>query len=336
MDLKKSVGFPALFFVYITKKSMQTVLKNLEGFYIINIDHSESLFVYQEKTGDKMTLEEKIEQVKNFRPIDDTFFEVMADDIGVCQEMLRIILEDEKLIVKDVIVQSSKRNLYGRSVRLDALCILGNGKKCNVEVQRSNKDHHLKRVRFNASVITVRDSQTDDKFEETIDLIVVYISEFDIFKCGRVIYHVDSVIRETQEKVDDGLERVFVNTAVKDGTTISEYMDCFLQKEIDNAKFPKLTNRVHYLKHEEGGVNAVCEIMRKYSEEVAEKAYQQGEEAGKKIGKEIGKEIGQRQANIAAIKNMIIRFQATKEIILEDYTESEYNTAIAELQSESR
>ena len=247
-------------------------------------------------TGKKQkTLEEKIEQVKNFRPIDDTFFEVLADDIGVCQEMLRIILEDEKLIVKDVIVQSSERNLYGRSVRLDALCILGNGKKCNVEVQRSNKDHHLKRVRFNASVITVRDSQTDDKFEETIDLIVVYISEFDIFKRGRVIYHVDSVIRETQEKVDDGLERVFVNTAVKDGTTISEYMDCFLQKEIDNAKFPKLTNRVHYLKHEEGGVNAVCEIMRKYSEEVAEKAYLQGEEAGK--------EIGQRHTAIAELQS---------------------------------
>lgn len=97
-----------------------------------------------------------------------------------------------------------------------------------------------------------------------------------------------------------------------------------IKKEIDNAKFPKLTNRVHYLKHEEGGVNAVCEIMKKYSDE----AYKQGEEAGK--------EIGQRQANIAAIKNMIIRFQATKEVILEDYTESEYNTAIAELQPESR
>ena len=55
-----------------------------------------------------MTLEEKKEQVKNFRPIDDTFFEVLADDIGVCQEMLRIILKDEKLIVKDVIVQSSE------------------------------------------------------------------------------------------------------------------------------------------------------------------------------------------------------------------------------------
>ena len=185
-----------------------------------------------------MTLEEKKEQVKNFRPIDDTFFEVLADDIGVCQEMLRIILEDEKLIVKDVIVQSSERNLYGRSVRLDALCILGNRKKCNVEVQRSNKDHHLKRVRFNASVITVRDSQTDDKFEETIDLIVVYISEFDIFKRGRVIYHVDSVIRETQERVDDGLERVFVNTVVKDGTTtVVQYFTMVIVFYYVNASF---------------------------------------------------------------------------------------------------
>ena len=236
----------------------------------------------QKNRKKQQTLEEKIEQVKNFRPIDDTFFEVLADDIGVCQEMLRIILEDEKLIVKDVIVQSSKRNLYGRSVRLDALCILGNGKKCNVEVQRSNMDHHLKRVRFNASVITVRDSQKDDKFEKTIDLIVVYISEFDIFKRGRVIYHVDSVIRETQEKVDDGLERVFVNTAVKDGTTISEYMDCFLQKEIDNAKFPKLTNRVYYLKHEEGGVNAVCEVIENIQKKSQKKHISRARKLAKK------------------------------------------------------
>ena len=52
---------------------------------------------------------------------------------------------------------------------------------------------------------------------------------------------------------------------------------------------------MHYLKHEEGGVNAVCEIMRKYSEEVAEKAYHQGEEAGK--------EIGQRHTAIAELQS---------------------------------
>ena len=68
------------------------------------------------------------------------FFEDWQMILAYVRRCCVIILEDEKLIVKDVIVQSSERNLYGRSVRLDALCILGNGKKCNVEVQRSNME----------------------------------------------------------------------------------------------------------------------------------------------------------------------------------------------------
>lgn len=55
------------------------------------------------------TLRERIEKIKDFRPIDDTFFEVLADDIPFCQEMLRVILEDEKLVVKSVTVQRMKR-----------------------------------------------------------------------------------------------------------------------------------------------------------------------------------------------------------------------------------
>ena len=50
--------------------------------------------------------------------------------------MLRTILEDPALTVEDVIVQSSERNLFGRSVRLDALCTLGSGTLVNIEVQR--------------------------------------------------------------------------------------------------------------------------------------------------------------------------------------------------------
>lgn len=178
--------------------------------------------------GKDFTIEEKHKRVKEFRPIDDAFFEVLANDIDFCQEMLRILLDDEKLIVEDVIVQSSERNIYGRSVRLDALCFLKRYGKCNVEVQRSGSDDHLRRVRFNASSIAVKDSQTKQRFKDIEDIIVVYISEFDIFKGNRVIYHVDSVIRETGEKVDDGLERVFVNTQVRDETTVSEYLSCLI------------------------------------------------------------------------------------------------------------
>lgn len=152
----------------------------------------------------ELTAEEKIEKIRNLRPIDDVFFEVLAENKEVCQEMLCTILEDPHLQVLDVIVQSSKRNLYGRSVRLDALCILGDGSRVNIEVQRSDNDDHLKRARFNAASITVKDSNTGDDYSGLAEVIVVYISEFDFLQGGKTIYHVDKVLRETGTVIDDG------------------------------------------------------------------------------------------------------------------------------------
>ncbi len=210
------------------------------------------------------TLQEKLEKVKDFRPIDDVFFEVLAQSIDVCQEILRVILEDNELIVNSVITQSSERNLYGRSVRLDALCTLGNGTKCNIEVQRSNNDNHLKRARFNASMITVKDSNPGETFNEVIELYIVYISEFDFFKGGKTIYHAEKILRETGETVDDGLHEIYVNTVIDDGTDIADLMACFMKKEVKNPKFPKLSAEVSRLKETEGGAQAVCEVMEKY------------------------------------------------------------------------
>lgn len=82
------------------------------------------------------TEEQYLEDLKKLRPIDDVFFEVLASNKEVCEEILRTILEDNSLVVDEVITQESERNLFGRSVRLDALCTLGNGTKCNIEVQR--------------------------------------------------------------------------------------------------------------------------------------------------------------------------------------------------------
>lgn len=213
-----------------------------------------------------LTTEEKLEKVRDLRPIDDVFFEVLAQNKEVCQEILRVILEDDALIVTETIVQSSKSNLYGRGVRLDALCILKNGDFCNIEIQRSNNDNHLKRARFNASMITVKESDAGTKFEDIKDVYVVYISEFDFLKGGKTIYHIDKVIRETGIEVDDGLHEIFVNTVIDDGSDIAELMSCFIKKEFKNAKFPKFSEEVKRLKETQGGAQAVCEVMQMYED----------------------------------------------------------------------
>lgn len=215
----------------------------------------------------KQTFEEKKEQIKNFRPIDDVFFEVLAKNIRVCEEMLRVFMEDPKLTVQEVHTQNSIKNLYGRSVRLDALCTLGDGRSANIEVQRSNNDNHLRRVRYNASCVTANITDPGEKFEKVPDVYVIYLSEFDVFRKEKTSYHIDKVIRETGDKVDDGLYELFINAKIDDGTEIAELMQCFLQKEVDNPKFPELSERVRFIKNTEEGVSDMCEVMEKYSEQ---------------------------------------------------------------------
>ena len=212
----------------------------------------------------ELTLEQKREKVKDLRPIDDVFFEVLASKPAVCQEMLRTILEDPGLTVVEVVPQSSLRNIYGRSVRLDALCYLGDGTKVNIEVQRSDNDNHLKRVRFNEASITVKESNSGDDFKDLPNVIVVYISEFDFLGGGKTIYHVDQVLRETGEVVKDGSQKIFVNTVNDDGTDIADLMSCFTRKQVNNPKFPVLSDEVQELKQTEGGLSAMCKVMEHY------------------------------------------------------------------------
>lgn len=218
-----------------------------------------------------LTEDEKKARVAKLRPIDDVFFEALAQNPKVCQEILRVILEDDKLVVNDVITQNSERNIYGRSVRVDALCTLGTGEKCNIEVQRSDNDDHLRRARFNASVITAINSDPGTKFENVKDVCIVYISQFDVFKQGKTIYHVDKMIRETGTYVDDGLREIFVNTAVNDGSDISKLMSCFLAETVNNPKFPELSKEVKRLKETKGGLDIMCDIMEQYNQEAVDK-----------------------------------------------------------------
>ena len=189
-------------------------------------------------------------------------------------------MEDPKLLVEDVIVQSSERNLYGRSVRLDALCVFGDGKRVNIEVQRSDSDDHLKRVRYNGASITVHESAAGDDFSKIPDVYVVYISEFDFLKEGKTIYHVDKVLRETGTVIDDGAHAIFVNTVVDDGSDIADLMSCFTKKQVNNPKFPELSGEVTRLKDTEGSASAVCKVMQHYETIARNEGRQEGRQEG--------------------------------------------------------
>ena len=121
------------------------------------------------------------------------------------------------------------------------------------------------------------------------DVCVVLISKKDIFKRKRVVYHVDSMIRETGEKVDDGLKRIFVNTEVKDESRISRLMTLFTDDDAyDDEQFPKTSERKRWFKKNPKGEEEMCDIVREIAEAERAEGIKEGKQALVPTLKELG------------------------------------------------
>ena len=114
--------------------------------------------------------------------------------------------------------------------------------------------------------------------------LLYYITEHDFIKERKTTYHIDKVIRETGTVIDDGLEEIFVNTEIFDGTDIAELMECFKQTSVSNPKFPAMIEAVKNLKETEGGTSTMCDIMQKYVNEGMAKGLAKGRAEGRSEG----------------------------------------------------
>ncbi|MDE5777550.1 MAG: hypothetical protein K2I10_03450 [Lachnospiraceae bacterium] len=190
--------------------------------------------------------------VDELRPIDDTFIRKLGEHRAFCEEMLRTVMENPCLEVISNTVQKNIYNIDTRSVAVDILCT-DTKDHFSVEVQKADDDDHQKRVRYNGACVQILSSEKGTKFAALPDVYMIYITEKDIFKRGKTIYHFDRVIRETGDTVDNGYHEIYVNAEVDDGTDIAEYMEIFSSPDVHmNTKFPNICNTVSYYKKGKG------------------------------------------------------------------------------------
>ena len=212
------------------------------------------------------------EDAMSLNPMDDALFQKMAEDISFCQEILQVILGDKELRVLDNAPQFVVKNLQGRSCTLDVKCSLGDGRIVNIEVQKADDDDHQRRVRYNGALLTTNVTDPGDKFKDVPDVIVVFISRFDVFKSGKALYHVDRIVRETGNLADNGFAEVYVNAEVDDGSDVALLMDIFTEDNVyDDTRFPATSSRKRRFKTTEEGVSEMCEVIeRNRAEALAE------------------------------------------------------------------
>lgn len=204
---------------------------------------------------------EVVDAVKKYNLIDDVLFTKAAEDKEFCQEVLRTICGDSGLVVVENRTQHRMHNLRGRSVVFDALCKLKNGTLVNIEVQKANIDDYQKRARYHGAVLSANITKKSTKFKDVPSIVIVFITNFDLFRKGFALYHIDRVLRETGEIVENGLSEIYVNATVKDGSNVSELMRIFVNLKAYNDKlFPVVSGVKKYYKETEEGENIMCAI----------------------------------------------------------------------------
>ena len=225
---------------------------------------------------------EVVAQARELNPIDDIFFNKMGESAEVCEEIISAILQFPVKVLR-VVPQNSIASLQGRGVRLDALadvipairvkaelledCPLGKkGAKVNIEVQKDDNDDHQKRALFNAAAIILNETpKGTKKFRDVPDVVVIFISKFDMFRKGRMYYKINRVIEGIWDVVYNGMSEYYVNAAVRDRSTekmsrIADLMEIFVDSDrYDYEKFPKTSERKNQFKNTEGGMRAMSD-----------------------------------------------------------------------------
>ena len=247
----------------------------------------------EEIRQDSRTVEQIVDGMSLFD--DDLMSMVFDGNIEATELLLKIILKKDDIQVVSVVGQRELQSpvVGGRDIRLDILAKDSTGKYYNVEVQQKPEGAHIRRARFNSSMMDSRMLKAGQEFSELQDSYMVFITRTDIFKHGIPIYTINRHFEETNELFDDGSHIVYVNGNYKGDDTIGRLMHDFGCKEAKDMYYPELAKGVKHFK-EEGGRERMCEAVEKYAKDYA-----------KEYAKEYAEKYAEQKAEIVRLDSLV-------------------------------
>ena len=90
---------------------------------------------------------------------------------------------------------------------------------------------------------------------------VIFITENDVLGKSLPIYHIERTATETGEPFGDEEHIVYVNSQIKDETSLGKLMHDFACIEAKDMYYQVLADRVRYFKEDEKGVAVMCKAM---------------------------------------------------------------------------
>lgn len=192
---------------------------------------------------------------------DDFMTKCFENNNEATQLMLRIILDKPDIEVEKVLTQKSIKHIKGRSLTLDIYATDNLGKKYNIEIQRTDKGASAKRARYHSSLIDSDILPAGNDFDCIAETYIIFITENDVLKGNKPIYHIDRYIRETDEYFNDGSHIIYVNASYKDQTDLGKLMHDFFCINPDDMNYKILSDTTRYYKENKEGITIMSSVL---------------------------------------------------------------------------
>ncbi len=246
------------------------------------------------KMANEQNREEKrqyiLSRIQEMCYFDDVFMTKCLENYPTGIElMLRIIMNDHTLVVKEAQVQFVIKNLQGRSIRMDVKTTDLKKKEYDVEMQKADSGAKPKRARYNSSLMDANAILPGDDTELLPETYVIFIIENDVLRGNLPIYHVERMIKENGKLFDDKSYIIYVNGEIKDETPLGKLMQDLSCANPDEMNYKELADRARYFKKDKEGEKVMSKIMEEIINhekiEVAERMLDDGEISVDKIAK---------------------------------------------------
>lgn len=246
------------------------------------------------KMANEQNREEKrqyiLSRIQEMCYFDDVFMTKCLENYPTGIElMLRIIMNDHTLVVKEAQVQSVIKSLQGRSIRMDVKATDLKKKEYDVEMQKADSGAKPKRARYNSSLMDANAILPGDDTELLPETYVIFIIENDVLRGNLPIYHVERMIKENGKLFDDKSYIIYVNGEIKDETPLGKLMQDLSCANPDEMNYKELADRARYFKKDKEGEKVMSKIMEEIINhekiEVAERMLDDGEISVDKIAK---------------------------------------------------
>ena len=222
--------------------------------------------------------QEDLARLRQLRLIDDDFFSKCFDNDTACvQLVLQIVLDKPDLNVVDVRTQVFVENLLNRSVRLDVLATDSEGRKFNIEIQRSDKGVGRKRARYNSSMMDVNLLEKGNDFEALPETYVIFITENDVIGLGEAIYEIERCFVKSGKRFGDGSHILYVNGSYRDDSPVGKLMHDFSCTDPSDMCYNLLADRARFFKESKEGIAVMCKVL----DDMRRQSYQEGMAEGK-------------------------------------------------------